>query len=67
MSPLLRRMFSSSKSRKQFLAMRTRHGDRPVLRTRQGLALVFGIGVLVGLVWILVYYAWYLPLQKALQ
>ena len=67
MGSVLRRIFSSSKSRKQFLAMRTRHRDRTVLRARQGLALVFGIAVLVGLVWILVFYAWYLPMERALQ
>ena len=67
MGSVLRRIFPLSKSRKQFLAMRTRRRDRPVLRTRQGLALVFGVALLVGLVWILVYYAWYLPLEKALQ
>ena len=67
MGSVLRRIFPSPKSRKQFLAMRTRHRDRPVLRTRQGLALVFGIAILVGVVWILVYYAWYLPMEKALQ
>jgi len=67
MGSVLRRIFPSPKSPKQFLATRTRHRDRPVLRTRQGLALVFGIAILVGVVWILVYYAWYLPMEKALQ
>jgi len=32
----------------------------------QGLILIFGVGVFVALVFVLVWYVWYLPVEKSL-
>ncbi len=37
------------------------------LSTRQGLLLIFGIGTFVALVFILIYYIWYLPMEKSMR
>ena len=63
----LRHIRACSKGRKRVLAMRPRQRDKVFLDTRQGLFLVFGIALLVSLVWILVYFAWYLPMERAVQ
>ena len=67
MGLVLRQIRACSKGRKRVLALRTRQWDKAFLGTRQGLFLVFGIALLVSLVWILVYFAWYLPMERAVQ
>lgn len=62
---VLRQIRASSKGKKRVLAMRARQRDKAFLGTRQGL--VFGIALLVSLVWTLVYFAWYLPMERAVQ
>lgn len=34
---------------------------------RQGLILIFGVGTFVAVVFILVYFFWYLPMEKSLR
>jgi hypothetical protein len=54
------------KQRRNFLRY-ARHCEKETMGAGQGLVLVFGVAALVGLVWILVYSTWYLPMQKAMQ
>jgi hypothetical protein len=37
------------------------------LDTREGLLLVFGIAAFVALIFVLVYFIWYVPVQKSVQ
>ena len=67
MGLVLRQIRASSKGRKRVLAMRARQRDEAFLGTRQGLFLVFGIALFVSLVWTLVYFAWYLPMERAVR
>jgi hypothetical protein len=47
--------------------LRVRRAKKPTLSLRHGLSLIFGIGAFVALIFALVYFIWYLPMQKALQ
>lgn len=63
----LPRRFFLFRTRHYTLGARSHRGRRPSLTTRQGITLLFGIAALVGLVLILVYYGWFLPLERSLQ
>jgi len=61
----MRHLFAKQ-NREQHGALRRRRKETS-LSARQGLVLVLGISALVTLTLILVYYVWYLPVQKSLQ
>jgi len=66
MMPFRRQFFVLSKARRRQFAPH-RRAQRPSLTTKQGITLLFGIAALVGLVLILVYYVWFLPLERSIQ
>jgi len=64
---LIRQALGIYQRRQNPLFIRRRRRRKLPLSTRQGLLLVFGIGIFVALVLILIYYIWYLPIQKSMQ
>jgi len=64
---LIRQALGIYQRRQNPLFIRRRRRRKLPLSTRQGLLLVFGIGIFVALVFILIYYIWYLPIQKSMQ
>ncbi len=44
-----------------------RRRKKTSLSIRHGLLLIFGIGTFVALVFVLVYFVWYLPVEKSMQ
>jgi hypothetical protein len=64
---LIRQALGIYQRRQNPLFIRRRRRRKLPLSTRQGLLLIFGIGIFVALVFILIYYIWYLPIQKSMQ
>jgi hypothetical protein len=48
-------------------SIRGRRRKELPLSTRQGLILVFGIASFMGFVFILMYYIWFVPIEKSMQ
>ncbi len=66
MNSLIRQVLLVTK-RRRVLSAGQRRKKKTSFSTRQGLMLVFGIAAFVGLIFILVYYVWYLPIEKSMQ
>jgi len=64
---LIRQALGIYQRRQNPLFIRRRRRRKLPLSTRQGLLLIYGIGIFVALVFILIYYIWYLPIQKSMQ
>jgi hypothetical protein len=62
----LRQMLLASR-KKRPPAIRQRRRKRIDFKTREGLVLVFGIAVFVALIFVLVYYVWYVPIERSVQ
>lgn len=60
----LRQILFASRRKK---AVRLQRRKRIAFDTREGLLLVFGIAAFVALIFVLVYFIWYVPMQKAVQ
>lgn len=67
MMSLLRQILPLTRGKKRTFANRAGRRHRTSLSTRQGLTLVFGVAAFVGLILIIVYYIWYLPMERAMQ
>lgn len=57
----------SPRRKKLFLDTYRQRKKGTSLTVRHGLLLIFGIGTFVALMFMLVYYVWYLPIQKSMQ
>jgi len=44
-----------------------RNKDNVQFRTRDGVLLLASIGIVVALIFVLVYFVWYLPMEKAIH
>jgi hypothetical protein len=64
---LIRQALAIYQRRQKPSFLRRRRGRNLPLSIRQGLLLVFGIGIFVALVFILIYYIWYVPMEKSTQ
>ncbi len=62
----LRQMLHASR-RKRSVPVRTLRRKRMSFDMREGLLLVFGIAAFVALIFVLVYFIWYVPVQKSVQ
>jgi len=62
----LRQMLLASR-RKRSSAIRQRRRKKIDLKTGEGLILVFGIAAFVALIFVLVYYIWYVPIERSVQ
>ncbi|HLW88924.1 MAG TPA: hypothetical protein VKR57_10565 [Terriglobales bacterium] len=67
MNSFIRQLFVVYRRKHAGPLIRRRRGKELPLSTSQGLILVFGIATFVGLVFILMYYIWYLPIEKSMQ
>jgi hypothetical protein len=54
------------RNRKKFGALQP-HKQKTSFSTRHGLILILGVGTFVALVFILVYFFWYLPIEKSMR
>jgi hypothetical protein len=63
----VRQLLAWYRRKRNALFIRRRRSERLPLSTRQGLILVFGIATFVGLVAVLMYYVWYLPIEKSIE
>jgi uncharacterized ion transporter superfamily protein YfcC len=62
----LTRQIRIFRQRRKFRVLQRRK-KKPSFSTRRGLILVVGIATFVALVFILVYYVWYLPIERSMQ
>ena len=62
----LRQVLLASR-RKKSPSIRPRRRKKIDFKTGEGLVLVFGIAAFVALIFVLVYYIWYVPIEKSVQ
>lgn len=66
-NPSIRQVLVACQRKHVAAWFRRRHKKKLPLSTRQGLILIFGIATFVGFVFFLMYYIWYLPIEKSIQ
>lgn len=67
MNSLIRQVWLLCRRKHTGSSLRGRRRKKLPLSTRQGLILVFGIASFVGFVFILMYYIWFVPIEKSMQ